>query len=847
MARASAGPILPFVPDSTDHMAYTCWVAQVDGLDPADKNQLVTALALEQDFRVRNCQGLGQLLADRGHLVRDTCDISPVLRRLAALWPDSPIVNSGIALIAKLEQRGAQPKVPRAQIPGTRSPDAGATAFLSPPDSLLPPRTASTAEACAPVTPSNAGPRRCLPFSFTPQSYSREAPSSARQPSPLALELESPIQHQARAPRERVHAAQGSPAAERDVDDFRRHVYSRYLEPGIASVFPPPCPGPEDCSIYFLAAPLAPDMGPHQGAFVGPIWGSGRTFAMLRGQIQTVPDVSARLYAPSFAVIAASSPAASASARHGGAGPSRKRRQDEDHTRASPNSSRLYESATHYPGRGAAQDSCQASAQSGSWLDQPLRVLLQACRAYTSLEEIGSAVQFDAYNVIDLPPSADDLQQISSARALFVIFSLAAPFKDLHFINLWLRSLDPLAAPRAIAFIGLHGDNIDASASKAFSDLLFQQLGSGRNVVHYQYQDRDQYHDLMFCPMNISSPASLSFPIVQFVRDALQNLTGHFDMLANMLAKMLARQFDHVPAGDFLNRKGIPEHVHAQLADWMLEVCEHFLCDHVVFSTAISLLGRYIAASRVVPRADLVLIGFTCVCIACKHSGGTLPTDRLAQYLDGAVTEADIKAKEVQILAALDWRLDLPNARDFLDHFILRLPFHSTDEERDLMARYSMVLIDLTYTYPDYVQYSPALIAASALFCAIVGIEPTATSSGVSAMYTGIPPEMIASHLELRKLFPGLEGQLVHCSTHIRDSVRACPAPTVQQPAKPRRSMRLPSKPQPSKGLPSKGPRPYKRLSSQPRPSQPLPPKRLPSKRLQSQQPKHRRQSALRM
>eukprot|EP00047_Mylnosiga_fluctuans_P004154 m.232956 g.232956 ORF g.232956 m.232956 type:complete len:121 (+) comp12440_c0_seq1:207-569(+) len=116
-----------------------------------------------------------------------------------------------------------------------------------------------------------------------------------------------------------------------------------------------------------------------------------------------------------------------------------------------------------------------------------------------------------------------------------------------------------------------------------------------------------------------------------------------------------------------------------------------------------------------------------------------------------------------------------------------KLPFHATEEERDVMARRSMLLLDSMYSYPAYVQYSPALIAASALFCAIVGVEPTATSPGATPMYECIPAEFLSSHMELAKFFPGLEKQLVACRTHICEcysaSASVAPPPHAPQTA----------------------------------------------------------------
>ena len=162
---------------------------------------------------------------------------------------------------------------------------------------------------------------------------------------------------------------------------------------------------------------------------------------------------------------------------------------------------------------------------------------------------------------------------------------------------------------------------------------------------------------------------------------------------------------------------------------------------------------------------------------------------------------------ELTILTALDWRLDAPKAHDFLGHFLLRLPFHTKTDEIETLRVRSEVFIDMSFcgeslmynfvSYcicgthllksnllpnsslilksfpradkldPAFVAYGPAVIAASALFCAISGIEG---ESGTAPMYDNIPPAYLASCFGLVKCFPthGDRAKLVACVENIK-------------------------------------------------------------------------------
>lgn len=94
------------------------------------------------------------------------------------------------------------------------------------------------------------------------------------------------------------------------------------------------------------------------------------------------------------------------------------------------------------------------------------------------------------------------------------------------------------------------------------------------------------------------------------------------------------------------------------LIDWLSEVCEVYKLHRETFYLALDFVDRYLSVETNVPKNDLQLIGITCLLISSKIEEIYPP--KLADFsfvTDGACDEADILAKELVVLKALNWDL----------------------------------------------------------------------------------------------------------------------------------------------------------------------------------------------
>merc|ERR1712042_209169 len=97
----------------------------------------------------------------------------------------------------------------------------------------------------------------------------------------------------------------------------------------------------------------------------------------------------------------------------------------------------------------------------------------------------------------------------------------------------------------------------------------------------------------------------------------------------------------------------------AILLDWLIEVCEVYRLHRETFYLAVDFIDRFLGITAdPVPKNRLQLIGVTCLFVGAKLEEIYPPKlQEFAYVTDGACTEEEILAMELEVLKSLNWSL----------------------------------------------------------------------------------------------------------------------------------------------------------------------------------------------
>lgn len=122
-----------------------------------------------------------------------------------------------------------------------------------------------------------------------------------------------------------------------------------------------------------------------------------------------------------------------------------------------------------------------------------------------------------------------------------------------------------------------------------------------------------------------------------------------------------------------LNNHFINENSRARMVDWMIEVVSCFKCDENVFFNAVNLMDEYLSLEYVpLCSSDLHLIGVTCMFLSSKCYDLTpIRLETICDRIAHKKLSADqIKAKEVELIKIIDYKVSLTTTWDFTLAFL---------------------------------------------------------------------------------------------------------------------------------------------------------------------------------
>ena len=162
------------------------------------------------------------------------------------------------------------------------------------------------------------------------------------------------------------------------------------------------------------------------------------------------------------------------------------------------------------------------------------------------------------------------------------------------------------------------------------------------------------------------------------------------------------------------------------LVDWLSEVVDEFELRQATLYLAVSVLDRFLSFQQV-PRAQLQLLGVTCLWIASKFEDTGPPNlQEVVDITDNSYAAEDVLRLEAIVLAQLQYQLAVPTSLTFLHQLISHVqddlarcsPCYqdpSDAESETRLIHSAEYLLELALLTPDTLRYRPSVVAASAL------------------------------------------------------------------------------------------------------------------------------------
>ena len=199
-----------------------------------------------------------------------------------------------------------------------------------------------------------------------------------------------------------------------------------------------------------------------------------------------------------------------------------------------------------------------------------------------------------------------------------------------------------------------------------------------------------------------------------------EDMTACAEYARDITVYLRALEPEHAVRENFLEGAQLTSKMRSLLVDWLVSVHHQFDLVPETLFICINLLDRYLAArARHTGREELQLVGLTCLLLAAKMEEILLPSMEDWLYsTDNAYTEPELRAMELNILSALNFRLAPPIALTFLRRYSRA---GDVDVLEHALSKYILELSLL-----DYGQTSspPSLAAAAALHLSLVLLEP---------------------------------------------------------------------------------------------------------------------------
>ncbi|KAJ4879562.1 Cyclin-B2-3 [Raphanus sativus] len=188
-----------------------------------------------------------------------------------------------------------------------------------------------------------------------------------------------------------------------------------------------------------------------------------------------------------------------------------------------------------------------------------------------------------------------------------------------------------------------------------------------------------------------------------------------------------------VPPNYMDNQQDLNERMRGILIDWLIEVHYKFeLMEETLYLT-VSVIDRFLAVHQIV-RKKLQLVGVTALLLACKYEEVSVPVvDDLILISDKAYTRREVLDMEKLMANTLQFNFSLPTPYVFMRRF---LKAAQSDKKLEVL---SFFIIELCLVEYEMLEYTPSMLAASAIYtarCTLNGFEEWSKTCEFHTGYT---------------------------------------------------------------------------------------------------------------
>jgi hypothetical protein len=206
------------------------------------------------------------------------------------------------------------------------------------------------------------------------------------------------------------------------------------------------------------------------------------------------------------------------------------------------------------------------------------------------------------------------------------------------------------------------------------------------------------------------------------------------------------------------------------LCEWGYQTIARHNCVSIVsVVVATSHFDRFMSTSSrsaqlgLADRSTSQLAYVSCLVIALKaYAGFNVDLDFLSNvFLQNAYDVDEMREMEMEILQALDWRLNKSTPHDFIDMFLAVIP-SVDDSHLDILSRFSKVLANMAVTKYSISLRLPSEVAYTAICCALKRLEAvSAVDSSTVLSYLGLVSGFHIGDLSTKALFNAMECLIV--------------------------------------------------------------------------------------
>ncbi|KAF7829992.1 cyclin-D4-2 isoform X1 [Senna tora] len=220
------------------------------------------------------------------------------------------------------------------------------------------------------------------------------------------------------------------------------------------------------------------------------------------------------------------------------------------------------------------------------------------------------------------------------------------------------------------------------------------------------------------------------------------------------LALMVQKEYQHIPAGDYLNRLrtgDLDSGARKEAIDWIEKVRLHFRFGPLCAYLSINYLDRFLSAYEL-PKGkawSMQLLAVACLSLAAKLEETEVP-----MCIDLQVGESKfifeartIQRMELLILSTLRWRMQAITPFSFIDYFLCKINEDQSQLRTSISQSTQLILSAIRGI--DSLEFRPSEIAAAVALCVVGETQTVNTEKAMSILIQHVEKERVLKCIKI--------------------------------------------------------------------------------------------------